>query len=82
MDPQSADGEELTQDEANKRAARMKRLLDKVLDCPARIDSVKKLTEILDKIVRLEREVFGIDSNKSGEGTFEEMLRRLGQQAR
>ncbi len=47
---------------------------------PARVDSAKKLTDMLEKVVRLEREAFGIDGNKSGKDTFEEMLRGLGQQ--
>ena len=40
--------------------AAMRRLLDKITSGPNRIDSAKKLTDVLEKVVKLEREAFGI----------------------
>lgn len=53
------DEDETTED----RKLRRKRQLDlmgKILNLPGRIDSVRKLSEILDRLVRIEREAYGI----------------------
>ena len=77
MHPQDDDADSI---DAAARAGRLQRLFDKITAGPARIDGAKKLTEMLEKLVRMEREAFGIDDTKSGEGGFEELLKRLGQE--
>lgn len=42
-----------------------------------RIDSAKKLTEILEKLVRMEREAFGITDGESGDGDIDSLLLKL-----
>jgi phage-related tail fiber protein len=76
----NAPAEDESADDARKRAERMRKLLSQVLDGPARIDSAKRLTEMLEKVVRLEREAYGIDNNKGGEGGYEDLLRRIANQ--
>lgn len=61
------DSEEPTE-EAEKRAARQRELLAKVLSLPGRVDSGKKLVEMLEKIVRMKREAYGIDKFVPDEG--------------
>lgn len=47
--------------EADKRrAARLRQTLDAVLSVPSRIDSGKKLVETLEKLIRIEREIYDI----------------------
>lgn len=55
------DGE--TADEQKKRRESNRRLLDKVLDLPGRVDTMKKLTETLERLVKIEREAFGIKTD-------------------
>lgn len=55
-----------SEDAASRRQARMQRLLNRVLGSPERIDSGKKLVDMLEKVVRLEREAFGIDDKEGG----------------
>lgn len=50
------------------RYARLAKALNDVLSIPGRVDSGKKITEMLEKLVRLEREAFGI---KADEGSGE-----------
>jgi hypothetical protein len=71
----AAEGE--SEEAQDRRVATMCRLLDKVTGGPARIDSAKKLTEMLEKLVKMEREAFGIDNSKTGEGGYESLLERL-----
>lgn len=60
----STDGQTLMAAMAEATAAEdpaaMRRLLDKITSGPNRIDSAKKLTDVLEKVVKLEREAFGI----------------------
>jgi hypothetical protein len=58
------------------RAQKMREMLHKLLGGPSRVDSAKKLTEMLEKLIRMEREAFGIDNTK-GEGGYEDLLRRI-----
>jgi hypothetical protein len=51
-DPEDQDGK--------KRARQMAEMLDKLLSLPSNIDSGKKLTEMLEKLVKLEREAYDI----------------------
>jgi hypothetical protein len=71
----AAEGE--SEEAQDRRVATMRRLLDKVMSGSSRIDNAKKLTEILEKLVKLERQAFGIDNSKSGEGGYESLLERL-----
>lgn len=43
-------------------------LLAKTLSLPSRIDSAKRLTEMLEKLVKMERQAFGISEEEGGEG--------------
>lgn len=43
----------------------------------SRIDHARKLTETLERLVRMEREAFGIKDEASGEGGIEDLLRRI-----
>lgn len=47
------------------RIQRMRQQLEAVLSTPGRIDSGKKVVEMLEKLVRMEREAFGIDTGAS-----------------
>lgn len=76
MSPQAEDEDGIA---AAARAGRMQRLLERVTGTPQRIDSAKKLVEMLEKLVRLEREAFGIDNSKGGEGGVEDVLKRVHQ---
>lgn len=53
-------------DASRKRAQRQRELMDKVLSIPGRIDSGKKLVDMLEKLVKLKREAFGIKSDDGG----------------
>lgn len=56
------------QSDTNKRrATRSRQMLDAVLSVPSRIDSGKKIVETLEKLVRLEREIYGIAAASSEE---------------
>ena len=66
---------------AQARAGRIQRLFDKITAGPARIDGVKKLTEVLEKLVRLERQAFDLDSNETDEGGIETLLKRVAETA-
>lgn len=63
------------------RLERMRKQRTQLLDGSNRIDSAKRLTEMLEKLVRMEREAFGIDNNKVGDGGYEDLLRRVIEQA-
>lgn len=75
---EDADEEELK--EAGKRAARMRALFNKTLDMSGRIDSAKRLTEMLERLIKMEREAFGIDDTDKGESGIEMVLKKLGSQ--
>lgn len=64
-DPEVGSEEPLSEAQKN-RIYRMRQTLEAVLSVPGRIDSGKKAVEMLDKLVRLEREAFGI-GNDDGE---------------
>lgn len=50
-----------------RRIEKMRERLNRVLDMPGRVDSAKKITEMLEKLVKLEREAFGIDDKKAAD---------------
>ena len=56
--------EENEGDAGRKRADKQRELLGKVLALPNRVDSGKKLVDMLEKLVGLEREAFGIDDKR------------------
>jgi hypothetical protein len=53
-----AEGED--EEAERRRKAKQKKLLDSIVDLPGRIDSGKRLVETLEKLVRMEREAYGI----------------------
>jgi hypothetical protein len=59
-DASTLPGPDETEESRAARVAMMRRLLDKITSGPNRIDSAKKLTDVLEKVVKLEREAFGI----------------------
>lgn len=70
-DPDSADAD-------RKRYDAMRKKLDLVLSTSGRIDSAKKLTEMLEKLVKLEREAFGIVNEDEGKaGTVDDLLAKM-----
>lgn len=60
------------------RAARMVRLFERITSRDGRIDHTKKLTEVLEKLVRMEREAFGITNEEQGGSQIEDLLKRIG----
>lgn len=48
------------------RYAKLSKALSDVLSIPGRVESGKKITEMLEKLVRLEREAFGIKTDEGG----------------
>lgn len=54
-------------DSNRRRATRSRQMLDAVLSVPSRIDSGKKIVETLEKLVRLECEIYGITAASSEE---------------
>lgn len=55
-------------------------LYQRIVSTVGRVDNAKKLTEMLEKLVRLEREAFGItDTAENERGGVEDLLRSLGE---
>lgn len=52
-------------------------IYNKVISMTGRVDSAKKLIEILEKTVKLEREAFGIDSEKNAENPVDAALKAM-----
>jgi len=50
------------------RVRRMRETLDKILSMSGRVDSAKKLTDMLEKLVVMERVAYGIDDRRGGGG--------------
>lgn len=70
-DPDSADAD-------RKRYDAMRKKLELVLSTTGRIDSAKKLTEMLEKLVKLEREAFGIITEAEGKGgSVDDLLAKM-----
>lgn len=55
-------------------ADKLQQVYQKVINLPARIDSMKKLAEALKTLIALEREAFGIDARKTFGQTLDEFL--------
>ncbi|WOB06479.1 hypothetical protein [Piscinibacter gummiphilus] len=60
-----------------KRAARMAELLEKVLSLPSNIKSAKELTDMLEKLVNMERKAFGIDDDNGGGSEVDKLLAKI-----
>lgn len=52
-----------------------------VISMSERIDNVKKLAEIDEKVRKGEREAFGVDKVKEGVGGYEDLLAKIGGKA-
>lgn len=50
------------------KADKINEIYRKVISMPGRFDCAKKLVEMIEKTVRMEREAFGIDSQPDGDG--------------
>lgn len=59
------------------KADKQNEIYRKVISMSGRIDDVKKLAEIDEKVRKGEREAFGIDKNEGGDARFEEMLKKI-----
>lgn len=55
------------EDAARRRQTRNRKLLADIHALPGRIDSAKRLSEMLERLVRLEREAFGISNDDGGD---------------
>ena len=76
-------GEMLDQsgEDANGRfkADKKNEIYQKIISMSGRIDDVKKLTEIDEKVRKGEREAFGIDADvDNGKGAIEDLLKKIG----
>lgn len=58
-------------------ADKQNELYRKVISMSTRVDSAKKLIEILEKTVKLEREAFGIDDNEHQDNPVDALLRKI-----
>lgn len=74
--PQDEETEESEQ-ESKRRAERMRKQLNQLLDGAGRVDSAKKLTEMLEKLVKLERQAFGIEDDDKGANDIDKLLSRV-----
>ena len=52
-------------------------IYQKVISMQGRVDSAKKLTEILEKVVKMEREAFGIDDGDKAETAIDTLLKKI-----
>lgn len=68
---------------AAKRVDRMRKKLNELFDMSTRIDGAKKVTEMLEKLVRLERQAHGIDDAEDrGKTKVEDLLDNVASYAR
>jgi hypothetical protein len=63
------------------RQDKLNDLYKKVISATGRIDGAKKLTEMLEKLVKLERQAFGIEDGESEKSGVEDLLKRIGEKA-
>ena len=69
-------------EEDHTRQDRLNELFRKVISMPMRVDSAKKLVELLEKVVRLEREAFGIDKEDGKENPIDTALKAIAEMKR
>jgi hypothetical protein len=61
---------------------KLDKLYSKVISLPGRVDAAKRLVETLEKVVRLEREVFGIGAEDGKESPIDAALKQIAQMKR
>jgi hypothetical protein len=64
------------------RADKLGQLYGKVISLPARVDAAKKLVETREKLIRMEREAFGIDKDEGVESPIDAALKAIAQRKR
>lgn len=64
------------------RRDKLNELYKKVIGLTGRIENSKKLVEVLEKLVRMEREAFGIDRVEGESSPLDEMLKKLARERR
>lgn len=64
------------------RKDKLNELYQKVVSQTGRIDGAKKLTEMLEKLVKLERQAFGISDGEDEKEGFDQALKSLGAKLR
>lgn len=69
-------------DSGRVRQDKLNEIYSKVIALPGRVDSAKKLVEMLEKLVRMEREAFGIDKEDSTESAIDTALNTLAKMKR
>jgi hypothetical protein len=74
-------GEMLNGSSDEGRLDRLNELYRRVIGLPARVDSAKKKIEVLEKVVRLEREAFGIDKQDT-DNPIDEALKQIAEMKR
>ena len=74
-------GELLDETDVNDRGTlivdKLNQIYRKVISTPGRVDSAKKLSDILSTVIRLEREAFGIGADAGGMDDMESVLDRI-----
>lgn len=66
-----------TDDSGKTRQDKLNEIYRKVISMPSRVDAAKKLVETLEKLVRMEREAFGIDKEAGTENPIDKALKQL-----
>ena len=61
------------------RKDKLNELYQKIISSIGRIDGAKKLTEMLEKLVKLERQAFGIEDGEGEKSGVEDLLKRIGE---
>lgn len=69
------DGED--EEAAAERIARAKARLRKAMEFSGRVMSAKQLIDMLEKLVKMEREAWGIDGEERGESSTEMLLKKI-----
>ena len=64
------------------RQDKLNELYKKVISTTGRIDGAKKLTEMLEKLVKLERQAFGISDGEEEKEGFDQVIKSLGAKIR
>jgi hypothetical protein len=71
-----------TSDDDPAKTDKLGQLYSKVISLPGRVDSAKRLVETLEKLVRMEREAFGIDKDDGVENPIDAALKVIAQMKR
>lgn len=66
-----------TDEDGRVRQDKLNAVYRRVIDMPNRVDALKKLAEIDEKVRKGEREAFGIDSTKEEKTSVESLLDRV-----